>query len=273
MTTSPKNVVWLSGMPRSGTTWLSQIFASSPRVRLKFCPLFSYDFKNLLDENSSSEDWSNLFREVFHRRSEYLDQDYLRKKGLVPFFAIKDEEPSHLVIKSTRFHNLVPRLLDRHKTIRFVHLVRDPRAAIHSWLTNPYEFPKDADPNAEWRRGICRTTGPGEFWGFDAWKHVNLQAIELEKKYPDRFRIWSYEDLTADAETCVAQMFGFCRLDAERQTIEFLRASQRKDDPNKRSVFKKQNGQARWKEDLAREIALCCEREVLDTPLSRFLRE
>ena len=42
-------IVWISGMPRSGTTWLSQIFAASPAVRMKACPLFSYEFKNILN--------------------------------------------------------------------------------------------------------------------------------------------------------------------------------------------------------------------------------
>ena len=82
-------VCWISGMPRSGTTWLSQIFASSPEVRLKFCPLFSYEFKNLLDERSSAEQWSKLFSDVYTTSSEFLDQDHLRKSGLVPSFKIK----------------------------------------------------------------------------------------------------------------------------------------------------------------------------------------
>jgi hypothetical protein len=80
---------WISGMPRSGTTWLSQILASSPDVRLKFCPLFSYEFKNALDEKSTSEDWKQLFLNVYETKSEFLDQDYLRKKGFVPTFADK----------------------------------------------------------------------------------------------------------------------------------------------------------------------------------------
>ena len=67
---------WISGMPRSGTTWLSQIFASCVDVRMKFCPLFSYEFKNILDENSSSIQWEKLFSDVYQTKSEYLDQEY-----------------------------------------------------------------------------------------------------------------------------------------------------------------------------------------------------
>lgn len=269
----PKTVVWLSGMPRSGTTWLSQIFASSLDVRLKFCPLFSYEFKNLLDETSSAEDWMKLFHDVYHRKSEYLDQDYLRKKGLVPDFPLKQSVPSHLVIKSTRFHNLIPGLLDMHDTLRVVHLVRDPRGAIHSWLSNPYEFPVDADPQAEWRTGACRSIGPGEFWGFDAWKHVNLQALRLQERYHKRFRIWSYENLMADPACCVGEMFDFCDLKVCKQTVQFLQESQSKHVSNKRSVFKKPANVASWKGKLDAAIVEACTREVAGTPLAQFLRD
>ena len=112
---------WISGMPRSGTTWLSQILASSPDVRLKFCPLFSYEFKNALNENSSAEDWKNLFADVYRTKSDYLDQEYLRKEGLVPSFQDKRESPGHLIIKSTRFHNLIPHILKLDDQIQFLH--------------------------------------------------------------------------------------------------------------------------------------------------------
>ena len=75
-------VAWISGMPRSGTTWLSQIFASSPDVKLKFCPLFSYEFKNALNEKSSGDDWANLFWNVYNTESAFLDQDYHGKRQL-----------------------------------------------------------------------------------------------------------------------------------------------------------------------------------------------
>lgn len=273
MNSSPENIIWLSGMPRSGTTWLSQIFASAPQARLKFCPLFSYEFKNQLDESSSAEDWGKLFRDVFHRESEYLDQEYLRKKGLVPEFAIKSVSPSHLVIKSTRFHNLVPRILELHKTIKFVHLVRDPCASIHSWLTNPYEFPEGADPMAEWRSGACRMTGPGEFWGFDAWKLVNSQALELAARFPERFLIVKYEDLTVAPGEEVRKMFSFCNLLYEEQSQAFLIASRSTHQDNKRSVFKKPSDISSWKGKLDERIAAACIQEVAGTPLEQFLSE
>lgn len=265
--------IWLTGMPRSGSTWLSQIFASGPQVRLKFCPLFSYEFKNKLDEAASAEDWTKLFHDTYHCASEYLDQGYLRKKGLVPTFEVKEATPAKLVIKSTRFHNLVPSILAKHRTIKFVHLARDPRASIHSWLTNPYEFPEDASPMAEWRHGSCRKTGPGEFWGFEDWKFVNAQALKLQSQYPDRFRVLQYEDLTANLKSGVQTVFDFCGLPYHYQTDEFLTASTSTHLDNKRSVFKKPVSNQSWNGKLDHEIAEACLQEVQNTPLARFLRD
>lgn len=265
-------IVWISGMPRSGTTWLSQIFASSPEVRLKFCPLFSYEFKNKLDETSTEDDWHQLFFDTYNTSSEYLDQEYLRKKGLIPLFKMKDAYPTNLVIKSTRFHNLVPKILALHNSIKFVHIVRDPRASIHSWLTNPYEFPKGADPMAFWRSGACRKTGTGEFWGFADWKLVNTQAMALTAKYPDRFLIVQYEDLVADPEHWTQKMFDFCSLTYHHQTKGFLTASRSKHVENKRSVFKKSASGQSWRVRLDHRIAEACLQEVRNTQLERFLR-
>ena len=266
-------IFWIAGMPRSGSTWLSQIFASSPQVRLKFCPLFSYEFKNKLDETATSDQWKELFEDVYNCSSEYLDQEYLRKKGLVPQFDLKNDNPSSLVIKSTRFHNLVPSILDLDKDIKFVHLVRDPRASIHSWLTNPYEFPKDAIPTEEWRSGACRKTGLGEFWGFEDWKYVNGQALELQARYPERFQIVQYEDLVRDVENGVQTLFEYCDIEYHAQTVAFLNASRHTHLDNKRSVFKKQASHQSWIKNLDPEISIACQREVQDTPLERFLRD
>lgn len=267
------NVTWLSGMPRSGTTWMSQIFASSPEVRLKFCPLFSYEFKNVLNEESSTGDWEELFFNVYKTKSEFLDQDYLRKKGLVPYFEEKKETPEHLVIKSTRFHNLTPHLLEKNSQVRFVHLVRHPCASLHSWLTNEYEFPSTASPLLEWRKGACRKTEVGEFWGFDDWKYVNSQALRLEKKYPDRFQVIRYEELIKDTANSVKALFLGLGIPYDSQTDEFIRLSRSKHDTNKRSVYKKTASDEEWVNSLDPKIISTCLDELRGTELEKFLKE
>jgi hypothetical protein len=263
-------IAWIAGMPRSGTTWLSQIFASSPDVRLKSCPLFSYEFKNVLDENSSAEQWDKLFSEVYVTNSEFLDQEHLRKIGLVPTFPDKNQSPRNLIIKSNRFHNLAPHILKLNQSIRFIHIVRHPCATVYSWLSNPREFPEDADPIKEWKSGQCRKTGPGEFWGFDDWKIVTSQALMLSKLYPHRHKIVRYEDLLKDTQLHARDLFEFLKIPYRSQTQDFIELSHSRHDAHKHSVFKNPELTDEWKVMLDKKIVSLCLSEIKGTELEQF---
>lgn len=265
-----KKVTWLSGMPRSGTTWLSQIFASSPDVRLKFCPLFSYEFKNLLNEQNTKADWKIFFEDVYKTKSDYLDQDYLRNAGLIPTFLEKHTHPENLVIKSTRFHNLLPKILQLNKNLVVVHIVRHPCASIYSWLNNPFEFPETADPAIEWNSGACRKTGYGEFWGFSDWKSTTEQALSLAKVYPSRFKVIRYENLVETPMEVIQQVFDFCGIAMQEQTSDFLALSTNKHDVSKRSVFKDPKKNSKWQEHLNPNIVNEILADVENSELHQF---
>ena len=44
-------IILITGVARSGTSWIGQIIDSSPEVVYRFQPLFSYAFKGFLDSN------------------------------------------------------------------------------------------------------------------------------------------------------------------------------------------------------------------------------
>lgn len=266
-------VAWISGMPRSGTTWLSQILASSPDVRLKSCPLFSYEFKNALDESSTAEQWDRLFTELYRTNSEFLDQDHLRKHGLVPAFTEKNEHPRHLIIKSNRFHNLTPNILKLNDRVLFIHIVRHPCATIYSWLSDPREFPEQADQLTEWRTGKCRKDGPGEFWGFDDWKQVTTQALRLSEQYPVRHKLVRYENLVKNTGQQARALFQFLQIPFEKQTRDFIELSHSRHDDHKHSVFKNPELKSKWQEKLAPSIIAACMNEIKGTELEQFAME
>ena len=266
-----QRVVWLTGMPRSGTTWLSQILASHPDIRLKFCPLFSYEFKNQLDENSSAEAWRELLRKVYATRSDYLDQDHLRRDGNVPHFAKRRADPSTLAIKSTRFHHLTPGLIEKCPEVRWIGVVRNPCAAIHSWLSNPLEFPAGADPMLEWRTGACRKQGLGEFWGFEDWKAVTGMFLDLNARYPGRFRLIRYETFVSSAVAETRALFDWLGLDLPDQTLDFLKLSQTTHRDHRRAVFKLPSATQTWREALDPEIRAAIEEDLAGSPLAAFL--
>jgi hypothetical protein len=255
-----REVIWITSMPRSGSTWVSQMLASHPDIRLKINPLFSYAFKNALDLNNNASDYQDFFNSVYHCKNELLDQEYLRKKKLVQHFKVKREAPGVLCIKSTRFHNLTEYMLKTCKNVKFMALVRHPCGAIHSWLTNPMEFPSSASPKKEWRSGSVRKTGVGEYWGFDDWLEVTSMHLRLAKKWPERFFIVKYEDFVLSAEKTAVAMFNKFGVPFHEQTSDFIDLSQSTVNNHKRAVFKHPSTAFRWKKEMEPNI----KRQILD---------
>ncbi len=259
-------------MPRSGTSWLSQIIDSSPQVRFRLSPLFSYAFKNAVDEKSSREEYLQVFQEAYLSDNEFMDQSNRRRTGQYPQFDLKDEDPEYLAVKMTRFHNLLTRMFELFEEIQMVSIVRHPCGAIHSWLSTPGEFPQDADPGKEWRSGACRKTGPEEFWGFEDWKRVTRLHMALEREHPDRFTIVQYETVIEQVETEAKRLFEFFGLEYTEQTEYFLGASHSRHDDNPYAVFKDPCVKDRWKSELDPKIQKEIIEEIAGTDLSIFLK-
>lgn len=266
------NLVLLSGMPRSGTSWLSQIFDSSPAVRFRLSPLFSYEFKNQASENSEKKDWLAIFQGAYNSQNEFMNQALRREEGAYPTFPVKSSSPDSLVIKDTRFHNLTESLLELFSEIKVIALIRHPCGAINSWLQSSNEFPSAADALQEWRSGTCRKTGYGEYWGFDDWKDVTRLHLSLARSFPQNFKIQSYERLVHGAEGAVAKLFEFCGLSISEQTIQFIRQSQSVHNADQYAVYKHPTVIDRWRSELPSEIAATIYEEITGSELERFLK-
>ncbi|MCD4681357.1 MAG: sulfotransferase [Bacteroidales bacterium] len=263
--------IWINGMPRSGTSWLSQIFDSHPNVRFKLSPLFSYAFKNAVNVNSNRDEWLQFFREVYFTNDEFMDQNYRRKSGEYPNIKSKESRPSHLVIKDTRYHNLTEQLLNLVPEMKFVHIVRNPCGAINSWINTPKEFPKGADPYKEWRSGECRKTGEEEFWGFEDWKYLTNFYLLLQSNHPRKVMIVKYDYLVDRPFQIIEKMFEFVGIDLSCQTIDFVRDSQNRNVENEYAVYKKKAVKDKWRYQLDRKIVEEIYRDLENTPLSEFL--
>lgn len=267
-----KRFIAIIGMPRSGTSWLSQIFDSCPQTRFRLSPLFSYEFKNQLNERSSRSDWEEVLRGAYGSRNEFMDQTYRRRDGQYPNFGQKDPQPEVLVLKDTRFHNLVEPMLNLFPEARVVALVRHPAGAINSWLRAPREFPPDADPLTDWRTGACRKTGYGEYWGFEDWKWVTRLQLRLAQTRPQQVVVQRYEDLVSDPVEQSQQLFEFCDLMLGAQTLEFLKESQSRQDSNEYAVFKRPAVAVQWREQLDPDIQAAIVAELGGTDLEAFIR-
>lgn len=264
-------VIFLVGMPRSGTSWLSQIVDSCPPVRFRLAPLFSYAFKNAVDERSDRADYDRVLRGAYASDDPFMNQTEKRRSGDYPSFAEKSAAPEFLVVKETRFHHLLERLLELFDDLKLVAIVRHPCGAIHSWLTTPKEFPATADPMTEWRSGACRKTAREEYWGFEDWKTVTRLHLALERRHPERVRVIRYEALVAEAEAQTRPLFAFLGLPLTKQTADFLAASQTTHRAETHAVFKHPSVTERWRSELDPDIQRVILEELRGTDLERFL--
>jgi len=179
-----RKIMFLISMPRSGTSWSSQIFDSCPQFRFRLSPLFSYKFKNYINEKSGKKDWKYVFQGGHASDNQFMNHNERRQVGQYPEFERKIGKSNVLVIKNSRFHNLTERVLNLYSELKLVSIICGLCGAIHSWLRATKEFPQEEEPLLQWRNGACRKAGFGEFWGFDDWKWVTRLRLRLERDMP-----------------------------------------------------------------------------------------
>lgn len=261
--------VFLLGMPRSGTTWLSQIFEHSPEVLVRLSPNYSYPLKNGLNENSTVDDWERQLSAAIVTDDPFMTQNWKREKGELDWIH-KDDRVRLLVIKDTRYLELYRCGMDSLKTAKCLFVVRHPCGALNSWRKSS-EFPAASDFHAEWRTGTCRKSeGPGEYWGFEDWKRTVRLFLAAEAKEPDRVKVFRYEDLVARPLETTEMLFEFVGIEVSNEVRDFLTRSHARHDPNVFSVFRSPTVAESWKREFPEDIAAQVIAEVEGTDLERF---
>src|SRR5690625_3598820 len=180
MTASPK-IVAIHGAPRSGTSWLGQIFNSSPQVAYRYQPFFAHAFRDRVNSTSSRGELETFFTDLLDTQDDFVLQ---RNEARLAQREIQFQKTAatHLVYKEVRFHDLLPHLLERLPELRAVGLVRDPRAVIASWVRAPREFQADWELGDEWRNAPLKNAGQNENWyGFARWKELASMFITLHR--------------------------------------------------------------------------------------------
>jgi len=267
-----EGIVTVAGVARSGTTWLGEIFNSSPEVAYRFQPLFSYAFKDHVEINSSPADYESFMEELYDSDDSFLLQTDMRNSEVLPIFA-KNNSPRFLVMKKARYHYLHIRFLSYLKNLKLVAIVRNPCAVLSSWMANPKEFPKGSDPWLEWRMGTCKNQyKPENFFGFYKWRESTNIFLDLQTKFPDRVSVIRYEDLVENPHGITESLFHFIGIPFDRQTRNFLDESNKRHNDSPYAVYKGKNMKNKWKSTLDPLIVKDIEQELTGTRLECFLR-
>lgn len=247
--------VAIHGVPRSGTSWLGELFNSSPHTIYRFQPLFSYALKGFVKEDSSSQHIDCYFENLVKIRDDFIEQSDARNTGLLPTFEKSDL--THIVYKEVRYHNVLFNLMQNTKNVKLIVLIRDPIAVLDSWIRAPREFRTDLgwEVEEEWRAAPKKNQGRSEeFFGFDGWKRAVAIFLQLRETFPVRVRLLSYKDLLSSTESEVAKLFEFCALEMTEQTTNFIKISRTRFVDNPYSVYRGSEAKRLLSSSLSDEI-------------------
>lgn len=269
-----KRIISVHSAPRSGSTWLAQIFNSHPDVRYKYQPLKSQSFGGAIHQYSSKLEMERFFEEVYHYEDDYLDQNFQKKRGEVPDYFKKNPQPPNLVLKMVRYHYLLPLWLKYFEDIKIIGLIRHPCGFLNSWKNAPKEFLPHWNFDEEWYFAQSYNQfQPGEYYGFNRWREIAKMFQVLQKVYPQNFKLIRYEQLIEKTEELVEEVLRFCDLNYSEQVANFVektRAVQYKSDY---SVFKGGKDPYDWKKTMDKKIINRVNLELSGTQLETFLSE
>jgi sulfotransferase family protein len=220
-----KQIFFVGGSPKSGTTWLQLLLDAHPSVSCsgegRFPSLLWSDLKQALDHYDRAIETDN--KELFNELEEYqrLTQDdiyYIFASCIAVLLlkqskhklarAIGDKTPAN-VRAFAGLAALFPRA-------KFIQIVRDGRdCAVSGWFHNLR--------NPDWtplNRGslTAYVSAFSELWVSDL-----AMAQEFADAHPDRIRRIRYEDLARDTEGILAGLFEFLGVEVDPSVLAHCR--------------------------------------------------
>lgn len=238
--------VAIFGCPRSGTSWLGQLFNAHEAVAYRYQPLFSYEFKDWFGQHGVGEESLAAFAQaLLGAQSDFVLQA-LRPPKRPP--------PTHLVWKEVRYHQLMPALAQLAGLHKLVYIHRRALDAINSWYQAPKEFRAGQSIHAEYLDAPSKNTDPCEFNGFAKWKESLALALAVKAAEPDKVVFVSYERLRADPLAQLGALFEATGLALTEQVRGFIAASTTQHEADAYSVFRSREADITLPPDIAQHL-------------------
>lgn len=235
--------VAIFGVPRSGTSWLGQIFNSSSNVVYRYQPIFAHSFEGDLSSESSSQEMARFHEKLLQTDDEFVCQKQNISGNQTPTFS--KGEYTHLVWKEVRYIDIIENLLQE-SPIKVVGIVRHPCGTIHSWYNAPKEFDTQWDLLEEWRYAHKKNTSEHDFYGYERWLDATRIFLRLSENFPNRFHLLCYEKLVDNPIKHTKELFDFAGLPVEQQTESFLRESTTSTSDDPYDVYRKDKTGFEW---------------------------
>jgi SAM-dependent methyltransferase len=259
------------GVPRSGTSWLAQMFNSHPDVVMRFQPLFSYAHKNQLDEHATGADIEQFYQDIHAGNDPFAGMT-------APHFAAhpkdfqKNAQPTHICFKEAQSLHIIENMLAQCPDLRVMGICRSPMAVLASWMQAPREFSPHWDIHEEWRSAPGKNNGNKElYFGYDKWKEGMQIFVDLARRYPQQFVLVKYDALLRAPHAVMRNLFDFCGLGWDRQVENFIVQSQSKHDDDPHSVYRIKTHDEAWTSVLPDDIAKTIEQDLRGSKLEQLL--
>lgn len=271
MNYTPLHKIAIFGVPRSGTSWLGQLFNSHPDVAFRFQPLFSYSHKGAISEESTYNDLQKFWHDIYYTEDQFVllkDSDIHKN---YPVFPNKANQPEFLVFKEVRYLHLIESLLKKDPELKVVGIVRNPCSVMLSWKKAPREFKPGWSFAKEWRSARLKNQGrKEEFFGFNKWKEVADSFIDFNEKYPNFFLL-KYAELHSNPLNITKETFAWSGLNLNEQTVKFIEQSTTTHSDDENAVFRSKHKDDKWKTELDPQIIEEIYFELRGTRLEQFL--
>lgn len=265
-------VVGIYGSPRSGTSWLGQLFDSAPNTKYQMHPFYSWQFRDKLHPRSTPEEIDEYFRQVYRSGDPYLRQLARRSAGVYPSWEHKSDTPNVLIYKEVTTIYLLPILLQRASNFTAVIIVRNPYDAMTSWCNDKKDCRPEWDFQKEWYFAQTRNELQAEsYYGFHKWKEALETFYEVEKAYPEKVLRISYEDLYQNTSEIVERLFRATGCLMTEQTEQFILDSTTKTNPDTFSVYRNHAaGEKIGKEKLPENVCEIMRMELQWFPAAKY---
>lgn len=261
-----KRIIGIFGVPRSGTSWLGQIFNSSPETRFAYQPMFAEVFRDQIHARSTACEMREYLKKIYDLQEDFLTQDDGRPKSRKLVFGKTSKEPEAFVFKEVMYLYMIPRFLRNLPEMKVVLLLRNPYDVLKSWYNAPKEFYPEWNIEDEWRFAQSKNWFlPERYYGFHRWQESVMLATQLKSEFPDRAYVLKYEDLNDMPVKCAKQLFEFSGLAWQDQTEKFIVQSRSKTESDPYSVFRNPDDRTSSMSELPDSV-----REKIDREMNLF---
>jgi hypothetical protein len=254
-------IILLHSAPRSGSTWIQTLFDIYPNIKTVYQPLFSFAFKNKLDENADDQMIAEFCQDLMQTNDPFClrETDYHTNNGETPMPSFSKTHFDTLLIKNVHHHYIAERFLQcGHKLVA---LIRDPRAVVQSQLDSA----RETDP--DWLQATTKNAGKREnYFGYLKWKEVLYLFDRLKKNYPQQVHIVKYENLVNEFITTARGLTNFLELDFE-PVLQAQQILTSKDSNYEYSVFRTSVNPHKWKQQLQSSIIKYISNDIQNDPI------